>query len=150
MDAHDSFSDEAIRDFVRITNQSDYLRVVTHEGVAKEFKQSFTWGPIGLYVRTMAAFVNAHGEYLIFGVTDKPRIAKGLTDSSQISFDELDRAKFPELKQIIDDAKIREQRSMMRHVEELVKAGASNATVLDFGEATLQGPTGERVLAGAN
>ena len=212
----DPFGDEALKDLVRFTNHDSGPRVVTHEGVLKEFKESFTWGSIGLYARTMAAFANARGGYLIFGVTDKPRVAIGLSGSSRSSFDELDRAKltnglnelfspeihwdsvlhhvndvtlgliyvfegdnkpviarkasqtqnanilegdilyrynsrterakFPELKRIIDDAKSREQRSMMRHIEELVKAGAANAAVLDFTASTLQGPTGERVL----
>lgn len=216
MTGYEPFSEDALRDLVRTTVNGQQTRVVTHEGVLKEFKESFTWGSIGLYARTMAAFANARGGYLIFGVTDKPRIAIGLTESSRVSFDELDRAKltnglnelfspevhwdsslhsvdgvtlgliyvfesdnkpviarkasqaqnakilegdilyrynsrterakFPELKQIIDDAKLREQRSMMRHIEELVKAGASNAAVLDFNASTLQGPTGERVL----
>lgn len=216
MSTHDPFSEEALKNLVRTTAHDGGLRVITHEGVLKEFKESFTWGSIGLYARTMAAFANARGGYLIFGVTDKPRVAIGLTESSRESFDALDRAKltnglnelfspeihwdsalyrvddvtlgliyvfegdnkpviarrasqaqnarilegdilyrynsrterakFPELKRIIDDAKSREQRSMMRHIEELVKAGASNAAVLDFSASTLQGPTGERVL----
>lgn len=216
MSEFDPFSENALQGLVRVIPQDGQSRVATHEGVIKEFKESFTWGSIGLYARTMAAFANARGGYLIFGVTDKPRVAVGLTESSRDSFDELDRAKltnglnelfspeihwdsllhsvgdvtlgliyvfesdnkpviarkasqaqnakllegdilyrynsrterakFPELKRIIDDAKTREQRSMMRHIEELVKAGASNAAVLDFRASTLQGPTGERVL----
>lgn len=210
------FSPEALQDLVRVKLEGERRRVVTHEGVQKEFKESFTWGSVGLYARTMAAFANARGGYLIFGVTDKPRLAVGLTSAVQESFDELDRAKFtsglndlfspeihwdsallhvnevtlgllyvfesdnkpvmarkstqgqnaklvegdilyrynsrterakfPELKRIIDDAKSREQRSMMRHIEGLIRAGASNAAVLDFNTSTLQGPTGEHVL----
>ncbi len=216
MSAYDPFSASNISDLVRADLIDGQVRVVTHEGVQKEFKESFTWGSIGLYARTMAAFANARGGYLIFGVTDRPRIATGLSVRSQTAFDELDRArltsglnelfspeihwdsslyrihgvtlgliyvfesdnkpviarkasqaqnanllegdilyrynsrteraKFPELKRIIDDAKSREQKSMMRHIEELVKAGASSAAVLDFSASTLQGPTGERVL----
>lgn len=216
MSQFEPFSEESLQDLVRTTNHASGLRVVTHEGVMKEFKESFRWGSIGLYARTMAAFANARGGYLIFGVTDAPRVAIGLTGVSREAFDNLDRAqltnglnelfspelhwdsalynlgsvtlgliyvfegdnkpviarkahqaqnakilegdvfyrynsrteraKFPELRRIIDDAKSREQRSMMRHVEELVRAGASNAAVLDFSSNTLQGPTGERVL----
>lgn len=216
MSSPDPFSQAALSDLVRISAQGSVLRVVTHEGAVKEFKESFTWGSIGLYARTMAAFANARGGYIIFGVTDKPRIAIGLTGTGLSSFDDLDRAKltnglnelfspelhwdtvlhslegitlgliyvfesdnkpviarkshqaqnakllegdilyrynsrterakFPELKHIIDDAKYREQKSMLHHIQELVKAGASNAAVLDFSESTLRGPTGERVL----
>lgn len=212
----DPFSDEALSTLLKLSVHGQVRRVVTHEGVQKEFKESFTWGSIGLYARTMAAFANTRGGYVIFGVTDKPRIATGLTDSSIESFDNLDRArltsglnelfspeihwdsalyevegvtlgliyvfesdnkpviarkefqkqnanlregdvlyrynsrteraKFPELKRIIDDAKSREQRAMMRSIEELVKAGASNAAVFDLSARTLQGPSGEKML----
>jgi hypothetical protein len=212
----DPFTPSALANLVHTKDDSGRISVVTHEGVQKEFKESFTWGSIGLYAKTMAAFANARGGYLIFGVTDKPRIAIGLTDSGRQSFDELDRAKltaglnelfspeinwdstlmplgdatlgliytyesenkpvmarkayqqqnahiaesdifyrynsrterakFPELKHIIDDARTREQKAMMTHIEELVRAGASNAAVLDFTASTLQGPTGERIL----
>ena len=216
MSSNNPFSSESLDSLLKVSTRDAVLRAVTHEGVQKEFKESFTWGSIGLYARTMAAFANARGGYIIFGVTDKPRVVIGLTDAGRTSFDELDRAKltsglndlfspeihwdsslfelegrtlgliyvfesdnkpviarkafqqqnanlregdilyrynsrterakFPELKRIIDDAKSKEQRAMMRHIEELVKAGASNAAILDFGSSTLQGPTGERVL----
>ena len=57
-----------------------------------------------------------------------------------------ERMKYPELQRVLEEAKLGEQRRMMRHVEELVRAGASNAAVLDFTSSTLLGPSGQRVL----
>jgi len=165
----------------------------------------------------MAAFANARGGYIFFGITDNPRTVVGLSDKGRESFDNLDQAKltedlnelfspeihwtlglidlpnglcvgaiytfesndkplvarktyqqqnakiaegdifyrynsrsqrirFPELKRVLDDAKLREQRAMMSHIEALVRAGAANAAVLDFSENMLQGPTGQKVL----
>lgn len=191
--------------------------MLTRESSITEFKENFTWGSIGLYARTMAAFSNSRGGYIFFGITDNPRVAVGLSDKARTDFDNLDQAKlteslndifspeihwelglvdlpngrvagaiytfesdnkplvarksyqqqnaklvegdilyrynsrserikFPELKRILDDAKLREQRSMMNHIEALVRAGASNAAILDFSAKTLQGPAGQKVL----
>ncbi|WAA66745.1 ATP-binding protein [Microbacterium oxydans] len=190
---------------------------MTRESSTKEFKENFTWGSIGLYARTMAAFANARGGYIFFGITDNPRTVVGLSGKGRSSFDNLDQAKltaalnelfspeihwslglidlpdgpsigviytfesedkpllarksyqqqnakisegdifyrynsrsqkirFPELKRVLEEAKARDQRAMMSHFEALVRAGASNAAVLDFSENTLQGPTGQKVL----
>jgi hypothetical protein len=162
----------------------------------------------------MAAFANARGGYLIFGVTDSPRVARGLSEDGRRAFNNLDQAKltqglnelfspevrwqadlidrdgyslaalytfesenkpvvarksqqaakvtegdifyrynsrtervkFPELRAILDDAATRESRSLMNHIDELLRAGATHAAVLDFTSSTLTGPAGERVL----
>lgn len=211
------FSGAAQANLIKVREKNGALHVLTRESSVKEFKENFTWGSIGLYARTMAAFSNARGGYIFFGVTDNPRIAVGLSDKARSDFDNLDQAKlteglndlfspeihwelglvdlpngrvagaiytfesdnkplvarksyqqqnakllegdilyrynsrserikFPELKQILDDAKLREQRSMMNHIEALVRAGAANAAILDFSANTLQGPAGQKVL----
>lgn len=202
---------------VRTERRGSGHAVLTHEGSTKEFKENFTWGSLGEYVRTMAAFANARGGHIIFGVTDRPRVAVGLTEKAARSLDELDRAKltqslnelfspeleweigfaqigkavrlgviytyecgnkpvvarktigshnarilegdilyrynsrterikYSELRAILDEAKAREGRAMLRHIEGLVRAGASNAAILDFSTSTLTGHTGQRVL----
>ena len=210
------FSDEIVRELVRVSSDAGALHVLTRESSSKEFKEYFKWGSLGLYARTMAAFANARGGYVIFGVTDSPRVAIGLDAAAKKAFDNLDqarltaglndifspelhwllglvevagvtlgsiytfeatdkpvvakksyqheganllegdivyrynsrteRAKYPELRAMLDEAKTKEQRAMMGHVRQLIKAGASNAAVLDFGRSTLQGPTGQKVL----
>jgi hypothetical protein len=214
------FSATSLDGLLRVEVNEGVPYVLTREGVSKEFKESFTWGSIGLYARTMAGFANAKGGYIFFGITDKPRTVIGLSAESLKSFDDLDqakltqqlnelfspeirwelgifplsgkmigaiytyqsddkpiitrksyqaqnanlvegdiifrynsrteRAKFPEVKRILDDGKSREVRAMMRHIDELVKAGASQAAVLDFSSSTLQGPSGQKVLIDEN
>ncbi len=209
--------DDALANLIRIDERAGPRRLQTREGTTKEFKESFTFGSIGAFARTMAAFANARGGYLIFGVTDSPREATGLSVTSKAMFDGLDQAKFtqhlndmfspeinwdatvfefapdcalgliytheaehkpviarknvneanaairegdilyryhsrserikfPELRQILDDVMLREQRAMMKHVEGLIRSGARNAAVLDFGTNSIHGPTGQTVL----
>lgn len=215
-DSYNPFGVSQINKLVQVEDKNGKLYVLTREGTSKEFKDNFTWGSIGLYARTMAAFANARGGYIVFGFEDNPRVAVGLKEAALQSFDNLDQAKltgglneifspeikweigliplsnitlgaiytyesdnkpivarktyqkenanitegdivyrynsrtervkFPELKKIIDDAKNREQRAMMHHIEGIIKAGASKAAILDFKASTLQGPTGQKVL----
>jgi len=215
MDAN-PFRDEATVDLVRVRVDGAVLHVLTRESSSKEFKESFRMASLGLYARTMAAFANARGGYIIFGVTDNPRVAIGLDAAGRRAFDNMDqarftaglndifspelhwqldlielqgvtlgciytyesstkpivakksyqleganlvegdivyrynsrteRAKYPEVRAMLDEAKTKEQRAMMAHINEIIKAGAANAAVLDFGQSTLQGPTGQKVL----
>lgn len=89
----DPFSTTEISDLVRVEKNDQHLRVKTRESFNKEFKENFSLSNLGEYARTMAAFANARGGYLIFGVTDSPRIAKGLTGKTKAHFDALDPAK---------------------------------------------------------
>ena len=52
--------------------------VHSRENSRLEFKKTFNLGSASKYLRTMAAFANARGGFLIFGVTDSPRIACGV------------------------------------------------------------------------
>lgn len=214
MTAFDPFDDAHLKNLVRIETGK---RVHTREGVQKEFKESFSWASLGEYARTMAAFANARGGYLIFGVTDNPRIAKGLSEQSRESFDNLDRArltaglndyfspeidweasvfsvgevtlgglyvfesvnkpvvakksygnsrniafvegdvlyrynsrteraKYPEVRRMLDEARSSESAAIMRHFDEILRAGAKNAAVLDLTGGSITGPNGQRVL----
>lgn len=68
----------------------DQLRLSSRESGKLEFKEAFHFGSAGDYAKTMAAFANSAGGYLVFGVKDKPRILIGLKNES---FDSLDPAK---------------------------------------------------------
>lgn len=213
----DPFSEDVSTKLVKTSKQGGDYHVHTRESSTKEFKESFTWGSIGLYARTMAAFANARGGYIIFGITDNPRVLIGLEGKSLKAFEDLDQAKltqelneifspemhwvadsvqidsrrtvgviytfesdekpviarkpyqqqnakilegdilyrynsrtqrirFPELRRVLDEARTREQSAMMTHIDALVRAGASNAAVLDFSQNVLQGPSGQKVL----
>lgn len=52
------------------------------ESTALEFKENFDWDVRASrvkYLKTIAAFANKLGGYIVFGVTDSPRTLKGLT-----------------------------------------------------------------------
>lgn len=53
------------------------LRVSNREGKTREFKESFKRSDLVDYGKTLAAFSNADGGTIIFGVTDRPRRAIG-------------------------------------------------------------------------
>lgn len=60
------------------------------EGQEVEFKEQFNFAGLADYFRDFAAFANNRGGYLIFGVTDSPRIPKGLSKTSLKQFDDID------------------------------------------------------------
>ncbi|MEQ9568700.1 MAG: ATP-binding protein [Longimicrobiales bacterium] len=61
--------------------------VSSRENSRLEFKKTFNLGSAPRYLRTMASFSNARGGYLVFGVTDSPRIAIGVNRRKFESFD---------------------------------------------------------------
>lgn len=77
--------------FLTETANSDKLK--SRENSTLEFKESFNWSNKAEYARTIAAFANAKGGYLVFGVTNSPRKLKGLASDK---FETLDTAKITE------------------------------------------------------
>ena len=65
-------------------------RLYHREGQELEFKEQFNFGGIAEYLRDFSAFANNRGGFLIFGVTDSPRKAQGLSDSAADQFDKID------------------------------------------------------------
>jgi hypothetical protein len=63
----------------------------SRESNTVEFKQSFNASNLAKYAKTMAAFANNRGGYIIFGVKDNPREVVGLKGSN---FDNLNQEKF--------------------------------------------------------
>lgn len=53
----------------------------SRESSTVEFKEAFNKGSISKYAKTMAAYANNRGGYIIFGVTDNPRSVVGLRNS---------------------------------------------------------------------
>jgi hypothetical protein len=62
---------------LKVDNSSP-RRVLVREGSTIEFKQAFNWGSRDAYCKTLAAFANSSGGYLIFGVKNQPRELVGL------------------------------------------------------------------------
>ena len=60
----------------------DGVHVRSRESVHLEFKESFNGNAYDKYMKTMAAFANNSGGYIVFGISDSPRTAKGLSEKS--------------------------------------------------------------------
>jgi hypothetical protein len=67
------------------TDSRGYLK--TRESRMVEYKKAFNWANKAKYSKTMAAFANSKGGYIVFGINDKPRTIIGLEDDS---FDGID------------------------------------------------------------
>ena len=61
-----------------ITNVDSFGRVKARERSDLEYKETFGLGSWAKYAKTMAAFANNHGGYMIFGIKDNPREILGV------------------------------------------------------------------------
>lgn len=92
MNKFDPFSRELLnRIFTISLKHTD--RLTSRESSGLEFKESFVFQNIGKYIRTAAAFANAKGGYIVYGVANSPHKLIGLKDNR---FDQLDPAKLTE------------------------------------------------------
>ena len=71
------------------TSPKDPLRIINREGSIIEFKESYSHAGMAQYFKTIAAFANNAGGYIIFGVGDKPRRLLGLKDKNLSQFEDL-------------------------------------------------------------
>lgn len=81
--------DAEVTELLRIKGEFLYHR----EGQCLEFKEQFNLAGLADYLRDFAAFANNRGGMLIFGVTDAPRTAAGLSTKALDSFNRLDPEK---------------------------------------------------------
>jgi len=82
-------SSERLRQIFKVSNRNSNL-IGTNEGITIEYKQSFGWASISGYLKTMAAFSNRDGGYIVFGVKDKPHELLGLLDDALNRFQSID------------------------------------------------------------
>jgi len=68
-------------------------RIISRESSKLEFKESFNWNSRDKYAKSMAAFSNTKGGFIIFGIKDNPRDLVGLRNDN---FENLDEAKITE------------------------------------------------------
>jgi len=80
--------EEFIKNLVGSAHKGD--RIKNRERNDLEFKESFNMGNFAKYAKTMAAFANNRGGYLLFGIKDKPREVKGVNPA----FDTFSQEKF--------------------------------------------------------
>lgn len=73
------------------------MRIINREGSTIEFKESYNHAGMAQYFKTMAAFANNSGGYIIFGVGDKPRRLIGLKDKNLSQFEELKVEEFTKI-----------------------------------------------------
>ncbi len=92
IDSQEPFSQAHLAEIFKVSpNAPD--RLLSRESGRLEFKESFNFGSLPEYARTMAAFANATGGYLVFGVGNNPRKLIGLKGDA---FDRLDPEKLTE------------------------------------------------------
>ncbi len=60
----------------------------TRESNTVEFKKSFNWGSKSKYAKTMCAYANREGGYIIFGIKDRPHELIGLNSDKFETIDE--------------------------------------------------------------
>ena len=83
--------EEYVRKILSALHPSGYLK--SRESNTVEFKESFNKNSTAKYAKTMAAYANNRGGYIIFGVKDNPREVVGLKNSN---FENLSQEVFTE------------------------------------------------------
>ena len=71
-------------------HKSIAARIVSRESGWLEFKESFNWNSKDKYAKSMNAFANNKGGYIVFGIKDQPRELVGLQSTN---FETTDEAK---------------------------------------------------------
>lgn len=79
-----------IQEVLRIRSDG---RLFHREGQELEFKEQFNLAGLADYFRDFAAFANNRGGHMVFGVTDRPRVAAGLSESALVQFEKIDPEK---------------------------------------------------------
>ena len=87
----DALSQEA-QELLRV-HRSNPLRLVSRENSRLEYKRSFNWNGRANYAKTMAAFANNDGGFIVFGVDDSPHDMVGVDVER---FESLDSARIAE------------------------------------------------------
>lgn len=85
---HDPLSADLLTNLFR-TSPKDPLRIINREGTTIEFKESYSHAGMAQYFKTVAAFANNSGGYIIFGVANSPRRLEGLKEKNLTQFEEL-------------------------------------------------------------
>lgn len=82
-------------EYKKIFNFHDKIsnRLVSRESGWLEFKESFNWNSKSGYSKSMVAFANKKGGFIVFGIKDKPRDLMGLQSNN---FEDIDEAKISE------------------------------------------------------
>ena len=71
-------------------------RLLARESSWLEFKESFSYKSLAKYAKTMAAFANCGGGYIIFGVQNSPHEYVGLAEKKLDAFKSIDPERITE------------------------------------------------------
>lgn len=93
--ARDPFSQEKLNDIFKV-NPKYPDRLISRENSNIEFKESFGWKSLSKYFKTCAAFANAKGGYILFGIGRSPHKLMGLTGNALELFQNIDPEKITE------------------------------------------------------
>ncbi len=86
------FSQEELNEIFKISLRNPDL-VVSRESSSLEFKESFGWLSLSKYLRTCAAYANARGGYIVFGIANRPHRLVGLSGTNLQLFENIDPEK---------------------------------------------------------
>ncbi|MGA3208398.1 MAG: ATP-binding protein [Syntrophales bacterium] len=92
MDKITPFSQEDLNEIFKISSK-DPERVISRESSNLEFKESFGWKSIPKYIKTAAAYANAKGGYIVFGIANRPHKLIGLKGTNLQSFEGIEPEK---------------------------------------------------------
>lgn len=79
------------------TSSQNPEKLIKREDKNHEFKESYNNCNMATYLKTLASFANNDGGYIVFGITDSPRLLKGLDEKAYKQFDELSVEKLTQL-----------------------------------------------------
>jgi hypothetical protein len=203
------FSQERLNEIFRLSPRYPD-RLLTRESGTIEFKESFNWGSKNDYAKTMAAFANAKGGYIVFGVKNRPHKLVGLKTSnfeeqelevvtaflnetfapeicwemhlyefSGMAFGMIfveesrakpvvalknqgtevkeadiyyryrarsQRARYAELRGMLDEIRHNEQRAWLQHIERLARVGVDNAALMNTLTGEVSGRAGSFLI----
>lgn len=86
------FSQEDLNEIFKIS-PTDSERVISRESSTLEFKESFGWTSLAKYLKTGAAYANAKGGYIVFGIANRPHRLCGLSETNLRLFEDIDPEK---------------------------------------------------------
>jgi uncharacterized ATP-binding protein UU034 len=80
----------AEEDFIKIIEVDESGKLKHRENTKLEFKANYNKNDLITYSKTMAAFANKKGGYIVFGISDNPRKANGMTNDNFENIDNKD------------------------------------------------------------
>lgn len=78
----DVFAESKLNKIFKFYNEKEPYKIISRESCTLEFKENFNKSSLSKYAKTMAAFANRDGGYLIFGVKNNPRTVVGMRDNT--------------------------------------------------------------------